>query len=186
METNSLSDVVGLTVVAAKCGSLAGFFDAFLACICHAKVLGAQTIPRSQELSYELLQVTLGFSERSVHFIACPGSRADFSQVAQRAGQASNDGSGAMLCPFQPLPSPRPCCPFSNTCSSNGTLCLRRAIAKATLFSIGTPVSASVWARNVGGVFSVTWVSLDSSVNCSLVASGPSRFLADPYGCTRP
>ena len=30
METNSLSDVVGLTVVAAKCGSLAGFFDALL------------------------------------------------------------------------------------------------------------------------------------------------------------
>ena len=72
---------------------------------------------------------------------------------------------------FEPLPSPRPCGPFSNTCSSNGTLFFRKAIAKARLFSIGTPLSPSVWARNVGGVFSVTWVSLDSSVNCSLEAS---------------
>ena len=61
-------------------------------------------------------------------------------------------------------------------CSSNVTLFLRRAAEKARLFSIGTSPSASVWARNVGGVFSVTFVSVDSSVSCAGVASGPSRF----------
>ena len=50
-------------------------------------------------------------------------------------------------------------------------------MAKSRLFSAGTPASALVWARKVGGVSFVTWRSFERLSISSCVGFSPSRLL---------
>src|ERR1019366_3860995 len=79
-----------------------------------------------------------------------------------------------------PNAMPTPWGPFSKMCISAGTLALRKARKKRTLFSTGTAGSLAVWNRNVGGVCGVTRRSLDRSSMSWGSGLAPSRLRTEP------
>src|SRR5579883_1285031 len=126
---------------------------------------------RAPERTTRVDHFAAGFRSRNPWFL---------SQVSQSLGQALKEGSGGTLNCAMPSPRPRPWGPRSKRCSSTGTPALRKASAKRRLFSAGTPLSAFVWARNVGGVSLVTCRSFERLSTRSRAGFSPRRFLSDP------
>src|ERR1700744_581939 len=82
------------------------------------------------------------------------GSPFDGNHPCERIQSENRRGHAATSVPG--VPKPQPCPPFSNTCNSDGTLCLRNASNITRLLPILAIGWSWAFARKAGGVACVT------------------------------